>query len=329
MYRFFPLLLLLWLPVLLLGACGPLAAPPTPLRVGMHTQWVGFGPFYVAASRQLYDPAPVKIVSLPSLDDAYRAFKERRVDAAGMTLFEALPLADVGIPLNIVMVVDYSNGADGMVARREIVQVSDLEGKRVGIMRNSFNHFLLLAALDRAGLQEHDVNLVDMSLENAATAFERGDLDATVTWDPMLTELASKDDAHTIFTSADVPGVIVDVLVVHKDIVDQRPSDMAALIAGWEKALQVWRMQPDEAVRITAQAMALTPEEVVASLSGIELTDLEANRRLFDPRSEQSLWRTYAEVSSFMMEHQLLTHDAPPDRDIINPRFVDTERIGR
>lgn len=321
--RFISLWLLLFTLLAALSGCGMFADPAPPLRVGVDTQWPGNAPFYVAAHEELYAPTPIKVITLPSLDDTYRAFKERRIDVAVMTLFDVLPLAAAGVPINIVLVADYSNGADGIVARADIATARDLKGQRVGIMRNSFNHFLLLAALDQVGLQEEDVELVDLTLENAARAFEQGDLDAAALWDPMLSEQASKNGAHKIFTSADVPGLIVDVVVVHQDVVAQRPADVVGLIAGWDKALQSWQSQPDQFIRITAETMQLPPEQIPSSLAGVELPGLDGNRQLFDPTSEQSLWKTYAAVASFMAKYQLLDQAAPAAETIINPQFVE------
>ena len=315
-------LTLMCLTSLLLSACGLTRTPPQPLRLGLNI-WPGIAPFYAAASRQLYGSTQVEVKTFSSLYDADRAFSQGNIDVLATTFFDALRLADEGVPIKIVMATDYSNGADGIVAHQPIVSMADLKGKRVAVEIGAINHFIFLAALDKAGLKEGDVELVNLSVEEGARAFAQGKVDAAALWEPFLSQQTAVAGAHKLFTSQEIPGEVVDVVVVRKDLAEQRPDDIANLIAGWEKAMQTWKTQPKEIMEIMAQAMSTTPESLQSDLSGLELVDLAHNSQLFDSGNQQQSFRkAYAATVTFLTQHQLLKKSAPDAAEVLDPKFV-------
>ena len=86
--------------------------------------------------------------------------------------------------LKIFSAVDESNGADGIIARNSIKNLADLKGKKVGVALNQTTHYLLQKALDKVGLSDNDLELVNMSSSDAGAAFITGELDAAVKWEP-------------------------------------------------------------------------------------------------------------------------------------------------
>jgi len=324
MHARFRWLALCWLLPLFLISCQATTPPAPALRFGVVSSWPGYTPFFLAAQRQLYRPTQVDLISFSSLYDSYRAFSQRRVDIVATTLFDAIRLADEGIPLKIVMVVDYSNGADGIVARQDIHTVGDLKGKRIGVPLGDSSHFILLAALDRAGLREQDVQLVNLSVEESAQAFAQGKLDAAVLWDPSLSEQASAPGAHKIFTTSEIPGEIPDVLIVQKDLAEQQGADLRQIVLGWDNALRTWKTQGVEAEQTMARVLNIPPAEFAASVSGIALVDLEHNHRLFGSADQGSIWTTYAATVDFMTTHRLLSHPAPSAQALIDPQSINT-----
>jgi sulfonate transport system substrate-binding protein len=63
---------------------------------------------------------------------------------------------------------------------------ADLKGKKVAFTKGTGGHYLLIAALSREGLLLSDITPVYLSPADGRAAFERGSVDAWVTWDPFL-----------------------------------------------------------------------------------------------------------------------------------------------
>jgi NitT/TauT family transport system substrate-binding protein len=315
--------LLFLLALLLLVGCDSMKSKPQPLRLGL-SDWPGHAPFYAAGKLDLFRPAPVELKGFSSNFDRNRAFSQGRLDVLAAPLFDALRIADDGIPLKIILFSDYSSGGDGIVARGEITSVAGLKGKRVSAELGAITHFVLLAALEQAGLTEKDVEIVNLSVPEAADALAKGKLDAATLWDPHLSLRASEPGAHRIFTSKEIPGLVADVLLVHKAIADARPDDIAAIVKGWEKALAAMRERPREVEATMAEAMSRLPDGLRADLTGLELLDLTKNRELFDPRtSGPSVWKSYDTTVTFMNQHHLLKRPVLDPKDVLDPRFVE------
>lgn len=318
-----PFVLLCLVALLLLAACDAVKPKPQPLRLGL-SDWPGHAPFYGAGKLDLYRPAQIEIKGFGSNFDRNRAFGQRRLDALATPLFDALRLADDGIPLKVVLLFDYSSGGDGIVARKEIATIRDLKGKRVSAELGAITHFVLLAALSQAGLTEKDVEIVNLSVPEAAEAFAKGKLDAATLWDPHLSRLSSDSGPHKLFTSKDIPGLVIDVLVVHKEVADERPEDVQSLVNGWEQALSAWRSRPEELEGIMGREMNRSPDALRIDFTGMELLDVARNRELFNPKtSGPSAWKAYETTVAFMKEHSLLKRPPPDPRDILDARFVE------
>ncbi len=64
--------------------------------------------------------------------------------------------------------------------------LAELRGQRIALAKGSSSHYLLLAALQKAGLRVADVQPVYLGPADARAAFESGAVDAWVVWDPYL-----------------------------------------------------------------------------------------------------------------------------------------------
>jgi sulfonate transport system substrate-binding protein len=64
--------------------------------------------------------------------------------------------------------------------------LADLKGKKIVLNKGSNVHFLLVKALEKAGLAYKDVEVVFLPPADARAAFERGSVDAWAIWDPFL-----------------------------------------------------------------------------------------------------------------------------------------------
>jgi NitT/TauT family transport system substrate-binding protein len=318
-------LLLLVACLALVTACDPSTknTKAERLRLGL-SDWPGHAPFYAAGKLDLFKPAQVEIKGFSSNFDRNRAFSQGRLDVLATPLFDALRIADDGGALKIVLFFDDSSGGDGIVARKEIARVADLKGKRVAAELGAITHFVLLAALSQAGLAEGDVTVVNLSVPEAADAFAKGKLDAATLWDPHLSRLSSEPGAHKLFTSKEIPGLVVDVLIAQKEVAEARPDDIASIVRGWERALVAHRERPAELEAIMAKEMNRPLEGLRTDLTGLSLLDLAKNRELYDPKTAgPSVWKSYETTVSFMKQHKLLKRAALDPKDILDARFVE------
>ncbi|XXX74442.1 ABC transporter substrate-binding protein [Sorangium sp. So ce134] len=263
------------------------AAPPgalpaqkpagAPLRIA-YSDWPGWVAWEIGLQKGWFKEAGVEVdftwfEYVPSME----AYSAGKVDAVCVTNGDALVTANGGAPSVAILVNDYSNGNDMVVAKPGITAVAGLKGKKVGVEVGFVGHLLLLNALRSAGLAEKDIQIVNVPTDQTPQTLKSGGVEAIVAWQPNSGQALREVPGSTaIFTSADVPGIIYDVLAVS-------PQSLAERRAEWGKVVRVWdriarfikdEKNRDEAVRIMSARVGLTPEQYRPLMKGTFFLDL-------------------------------------------------------
>ncbi len=297
------------------AGCGFGRRPKPPFRL-VVTPWVGNAPFYVAKERRFFGEIDLRIASFGTDFDAWRALSDDRADFTTGTMIDILRGCDVGVDLQVPAVTDFSSGADGIVAAPGIQAVADLAGRRVGVEVGTLTHFVLIRALEHAGLTEDRVTVSNMSMDEAMVQLDAGKIDAAPFWEPYLGKAAAVPGRRTIFTSREIPGEIVDVVAVRSHVVAERPELVGLLLEGWEKGLRLLRESPAEASPLAVKYLGMSVPEFGEALSGIALVTGEESRRMFDPASSPSVWKAYDNAVRFAQKHKILTRPPKPPEEL-------------
>src|SRR6478735_11060561 len=138
---------------------GSLAAAP--LKVA-YSDWPGWTAFAIAQEKGWFKDAGVDVELLwfeygPSME----AFTAGKVDAVMVTNGDALGTGAGGAKNVMILVTDYSNGNDMIVAKPGIKSLKDLKGKKIGLETGFVEHLMLLNGLEKAGMKESDVTIVN------------------------------------------------------------------------------------------------------------------------------------------------------------------------
>ena len=279
------------------------SASAEPLRVG-YNQWAGFGPVFVAKEKGFFEDEGVD-VSMRSFGgpaDTLPPLIAGSLDVSLSTPDSVIPLNDNGKKVVAVMVLDASHGGDGIIARESIETVADLEGKRVGVTVGEVNHLLLMLALEEAGLSGEDIDQTNMGAGDAGAAFLSGSLDAAVTWEPWLSR-ASESDGHVLFTSADAPNMLIDVVTVTPETLEARESDLAAFASAIDRAIAHIEANPGESHHIIADWLDTEAEQVAGMMEGIRVYGSEQNARLFS--EDGGIAHSFSRIQDFLVNQDL------------------------
>lgn len=256
-----------------------------PIRIGIN-RWPGDEFLFLAQQKGFFaeEGADVRILEFSSLGDVRRAYEHGQIDMASITLIELLQVRD-HTPLrpNILLIQDFSNGGDVVLARAEIPDVAGLKGKKVGVEAASLSMFMLERALDKEGLSISDITAVPMDQSSMAQSMAEGQVDAVVTYPPAMNQVLAVSKAHTVFTSADIPGEVVDVVVAERAFLERRAPEIQAILRAWDRAIAFEHLHPDEAHPIMAAREQLTVPEFRAALSGVQPLSIKDQRPLFEP----------------------------------------------
>ena len=245
--------------------------------------WIGYGPFYLAQEKGFFtdEGLDVSIVTTEGTAERKAAMVANRIDVLGDTVDLLVLSRDEQVPSVAVMELDVSNGADGIIVTDDIKTVADLKGKSIAVQKNFVGESFLLYVLKKYDLSPDDVELIDMESGAAGAAFVAGSVDVAVTYEPWLSKAKERENGKILISSADEPGVIVDILSVHEDVLAQRPDDIKKLMRAWFRAVDYAKQNPEEANAIMAKYYDLPPQEFADILTGVEWPGYEENKAYF------------------------------------------------
>ena len=267
-------------------AAAPAPAPTGPALKVAYSDWPGWIAWDIGIQKGWFKDAGVNVdfawfEYAPSMD----AFSAGKVDAVAVTNGDALVTGSSGAPSKCILINDYSNGNDMIVAKPGIKSVADLKGKKIGVEVGLVDHLLLLKALESAKLSEKDVKITNVTTDQTPQALKSGTVDAIAAWQPNSGQ-ALKDVAGStaVFTSANAPGLIFDHLCVN-------PKSLAERHADWEKVVGVWfkiadfiknPANVDEAAKIMGARVKMPGDEYKKLMAGTAFQDMAGNLKAFE-----------------------------------------------
>jgi NitT/TauT family transport system substrate-binding protein len=288
---------------LFLALAGCVRNPEPALRIGTNV-WIGGEPLYLARELGELRPEAVQLVEYPSASEVLRAFRNSAIDGMVVSLDELLGLASDGLQPRIVLVIDVSHGADAVVGRAGMRSMSDLKGRRVAVESGALGAYVLSRALALSAMRASDVNVVHLESNEQPSAFEKGEVDGAVTFDPYRAQLL-RAGAATLFDSTRIPGEIVDVVAVRASVIDRQPKAVHALLAGWFSATDYLKREPADAARRMGIRQQVTGEQFLESLQGLRIPTREENLRLLGG-TQPELATSGRRLMTMMLEAKLL-----------------------
>lgn len=255
-----------------------------PLKVG-YSDWPGWVAWQVAIDKGWFKEAGVPVTfEWFDYSASMDAFAAGKIDAVTMTNGDALVTGAAGGKSVMVMLTDYSNGNDMIIGKPGVRSIKALKGKKVAVEMGFVEHLLLLNGLKKAGMKESDVTLVNAKTNEMPQMLASGDVDAIGAWQPIAGQtMKSVPGARPIYTSADEPGLIYDVLAVNPASAKQRRADWIKVVKVWDRVVKYIndpKTQPD-AVKIMAARVGVSPETYLPLLKGTKLLSLDEAKKIY------------------------------------------------
>ncbi|TXM65322.1 transporter substrate-binding domain-containing protein [Methylobacterium sp. WL12] len=149
-------------------------------------------------------------------------------------------------------------------AESPIRSTADLKGRTVGVSRGSGSHYVLAAALKRAGLTFADIKPAYLQAPDGAVAFDQGSIDAWSIWDPFLAFAEAKRPVRVI---ADGGGLTSyhRYYLANDSFVAAQPEVVATVYRSLVEAGAWMKANPEAAVALLAPIWGDLPPAVVAA----------------------------------------------------------------
>ncbi|MBT6024915.1 MAG: ABC transporter substrate-binding protein [Gammaproteobacteria bacterium] len=307
--------------LLLISICTLSIVQAKPLTIG-YSDWPGWVAWEVGVEKGWFDEAGVEVAfewfDYVASMDAYAA---GQLDAVCMTNGDALVTGATARLSNMALINDFSNGNDMIVALPGITSVTQLKGKKVGVEIGFVGHLLLLKALEKAGLTEDDVDLVNVSTNETPMVLASGEVDAIVAWQPNSSlSLQMVPGATSIYSSANDPGLIYDTLAIAPESLNMRPVE-------WAKVFQVWYRivefindpaTQSEAIQIMAARVGVAPEAYAKLMQGTRFLDQAEAKEKFSATDDLTSLQGSSKIADAFNVKYKVYSDAQNTPDYIN-----------
>ncbi|WP_459252600.1 aliphatic sulfonate ABC transporter substrate-binding protein [Paraburkholderia sediminicola] len=151
-----------------------------------------------------------------------------------------------------------SPGAQAIIVKRDgpLHTLADLKGQRIAVTKAAGSHYLLLAALAKAGFAPADVRISYLTPADGRAAFERGSVDAWITWDPYVAAVDKAPDVR-ILANGEGLASYQRYYLASSSFAAAHPDVISIVFAQLTSAGGWVRSHPDDAAKLLAPIWGL------------------------------------------------------------------------
>jgi NitT/TauT family transport system substrate-binding protein len=308
---------------LMIASCSKPAEAPSSAKTEFNIGWsiyAGWMPWPYAQQagivKKWADKYGIKIniVQVNDYVESVNQYTAGKFDGVTVTNMDALTIpAAGGKDSSAIIVGDYSNGNDGILLKGAD-HFAAIKGRQIYLVELSVSHYLLARALEKAGMKPTDIRTVNTTDADIVGAFASPDANAAVAWNPQLSVMKGQAGTKEVFNSSQIPGEILDLMVVDTATLKANPNLGKALAGIWYETLALMKRQ---------DAKGKEARAAMAKLSGATPADFDGQLRTTylysDPKAAvaattaPALVKTMTQVRDFSFSHGLFKGAASAD----------------
>ena len=268
----------------------------------------------------------VEITQINDYVESINQYTAGQFDGVTATNMDTLSIpAGSGVDTTALIVGDYSNGNDAVILKGD-GDLTTLASLPVNLVELSVSHYLLARALDSVRLSESDLGgVVNTSDADMVAAFATGDVQAVVTWNPLVSTIMEDPAANKLFDSSDIPGEIIDLLVVNTQTLADNPKFGKAVTGAWYEVMALMAAGDEAALTAMAEASGTDLAGYRAQLDATQMFYAPAAAVAFT--SDAALPGTMTSVAEFLFDKGILGTGAP-SADFVGVTYPDGTTSG-
>ncbi len=312
---------------LALSGCGPsIAEPPLssePIKIATYL-WPGSYWIDVAWEKGWFAEAGLNVERV-DVDHKYFASMDAvaagELHAMGFSQYDLVRHVAAGNDLTGIIAIDYSEGAEALIARPGIHKLEDLRGKKLVLPRGTYLEYLLSVVAEREGFDLNDLTMVDRSGDAALEDFVTGRADAILLWEPYGSQAKAAGGVE-IFSTADFPGLTYSVFALRRDFIEAHPREVEAIVKVWHRTERYVREHPEEVCEIVSRLFHEPMKYATDLLHSDRVLDVADNGRAFSYAAGfESLHGSWRRMNDFMLDRGLV------NRRVDSPAHLDSRFI--
>lgn len=270
----------------------------------------------------------INVVQVNDYVESVNQYTAGKLDGVTVANMDALTIpAAGGKDTSAIIVGDYSNGNDGIMLKGGNT-LAAIKGRQVYLVELSVSHYLLARGLGSAGMALTDVKTVNTADADIVGAFATPDVTAAVAWNPQLSAMKETPGAKLVFSSADIPGEILDLLVVDTATLKANPNLGKALAGIWYETMALMTRQDAQGKAARAEMAKLAGAKPELFESQLATTYLYVDpKAAVAATSSPSLITTMTRVRDFSFSKGLFGQGAR-SADVVGMAFPGNKTLG-
>ena len=175
-------------------------------------------------------------------------------------------------------------------------------------------------------MSEGDLDgVINTSDADMIAAFATDDVEAVVTWNPLVSEILEEPGATSVFDSSDIPGEIIDLMVVNTETLQANPDFGKAMAGAWYEVMSLMAAGDEDVLTSMAEASGTDLAGYKAQLASTEMFYDPAAAVAFTSGTE--LPATMTNVAEFLFDKGILGEGAP-SADFVGVEYPDGSVTG-
>ncbi|GAB0117788.1 putative urea ABC transporter substrate-binding protein [Acidisoma sp. 7E03] len=270
----------------------------------------------------------ISVVEVNDYSTSINQYTAGAFDALTITNMDTLAVPAIGgVDSTSIITGDYSNGNDAVILKDKTA-FADIKGQKVNIVQYSVSQYLLARGLELHGMTERDVTIVNTSDADMAAAYLTPQVTAVTTWNPIVEQILGNKNAHEVFSSAQIPGEILDLVIVNTKTLKAHPEFAKALTGAWYETLGLMLADTPAAAAARTEMGKLSGTDLAGFDSQLKTTHLFADPAgAADFTRSGQLVTTMEHVRQFLFSHGLMGQGAA-SADVVGIQFPDGKVLG-
>ncbi|CAM5190178.1 nitrate ABC transporter [Alishewanella longhuensis] len=295
--------------IVMLSAC---SKQNEPLNLAANT-WLGYQPLYLIQARhacpdctlEILPGQQLKITKMPSTTMVLRLFGAKKVDAAMLTLDEAVSFqSNTGIAICVAAVLSYSNGADAALVMPGFE--ASKESFKIGYEETALGGYMLHRIVEEQNWAAEKLQMQLLVPKNHVDTLLQGQVDMVITYEPYISQLR-KHGAQVFFDSKALAGEIVDILVVQQTSWAEHRGLLQSLIANdWQEGVAALQNLSAAELAFLQKSTDLDATELAVALSGMQFFDNAQNQHFL----AEKLPKVVAQMNDYLLSSKQISRPA-------------------
>ncbi|UVI29049.1 ABC transporter substrate-binding protein [Paenibacillus spongiae] len=200
----------------------------------------------------------------------------------------------------------------------------DLKGKTVGVPKGTSGEMVLNLGIEKGGLKPEDVNIVNMDVAGAVSAYVAGKVDAVAIWSPYTLEIEKQVGKENIVKLGDNSDFFPEYVfpaswVVNPKFLEEKPELVEKFMQAIYKTTDYKLANKDEAIKLTAEYTQVPEESLKQQLDSLEWLD---NKRVADAFQDGTAKKWYDNLQKLFVQNGKMTEAVPAEQFLKTEPFI-------